>query len=220
MNTKSKVWVYLMLAIALVLQALPVTAQGGTPPSQLTPTQMKNAVLVANGSITSRLSVLNQSKGKAVVYRFADCDESNPEAPCYFMVIGDGNLAANSSQSITPLASTTGLVCVTPIYNSFGTLKAKLQQNVSVTFWGTFGQTPVTLNWGDRAGTGASPMYSWSDLTGPNPNPGWGVYVKRTKTAYSTVGGMLTYSPIPGYTEWQQYISNRLTIKSSGWSCS
>lgn len=136
------------------------------------------------------------------------------------MVMGNGNFAANTSYSVTPLASTTGLVCITPIYNSFGTLKAKLQQNVSVTFWGAFGQTPVTLNWGDRAGTGASPMYSWSDLTGLNPNPGWGVYVKRTKTAYSTVGGMLTYSPIPGYTEWQQYISNRLTIKSSGWSCS
>lgn len=220
MNAKNKVFIYLLIAIALVIQIWPVSAQGETPPDQLTPTQMKNAILVADGSIASRSSVANQPKEKAIIYRFADCDESNPEAPCYFMVTGAGNFFANNSRSITPLASTTGLVCITPIYNSLGTLKAKLQQNVSVTFWGTYGQTPVTLNWGDRAGTGASPMYSWSDLTGPNPNPGWGVYVARTKTAYSTVGGMLTYAPVPGIPQWQQYISNRLAIKSSGWSCS
>lgn len=218
MNTKKKFLVFLLVAVYLAMQALPASAQGKTPPNnppdQLTPEQMKSAVVVSDGSVASR------SKVEGEIYRFANCDESNPDAPCYFMVTGSSNFAESiNSTSITPLASSAQISCWTPIYNSFGTLKAKLKQNVGVTFWGTYGQMPVTLNWGNRAGTGASPMYSWSDLTGPNPYPGWGVYVSRTKTAYSIVGGMLTYTPIVGV-GWSYYISNRLTIKSSGWYCS
>lgn len=68
---------------------------------------------------------------------------------------------------------------------------------------------------GDLRGTGALPGYAWSGLTGPNPNPGWGVYVSRTGTAYSTAGGTLTFLGV-----YQNYVSSRLTIRSSGWSCS
>lgn len=64
MNAKSKVFIYLLIAILLMLQILPVAAQSETPPSQLTLAQMKNAILVADGSMTSRLSVANQLKGK------------------------------------------------------------------------------------------------------------------------------------------------------------
>lgn len=218
MNKKNKFLIFLLVAVMVAIQVVPVSAQGKTPPNdppaQITPAQMKNAVVVSDGSAA------NRSKSKGEVYRFADCDGSSPEAPCYFMVTGNGNFAENiNSNSITPLATTTTLICITPIYNNLGQLKATLKQRVGVTFWGTFGQTPVTLNWGDRAGTGANPPYSWSDLTGPNPNPGWGVYVARTKTSNSTVGGMLTYAPLPG-PGFQLYISNRLTIKSSGWFCS
>jgi len=218
MKTKNKVFALVLVTILLVTQFGLASAQGKTPPNdtpdQLTSEQMKNAIAVSDGSVASR------SKVKGEIYRFADCDESNPDAPCYFMVTGSGSLAESiNSTSITPLASTATISCTTPIYNYLGTLKATLKQNVGVTFWGTFGQTPVTLNWGTRAGTGASPMYSWSDLTGPNPYPGWGVYVSRYQTAYTIVGGMLTYSPVPGVVEWQMYISNRLTIQSSGWYC-
>ncbi len=219
MNTKNKLLVFLLVAVMLAISIVPVSAQGKTPPNdspaQLTPAQMKNAVVVKDGS------AVNRSKSKGEVYRFADCDESNPEAACYFMVTGNGNFAENiNSNSITPLAATTTLICGTPIYNGFGALKAVLKQRVGVTFWGTFGQTPVTLNWGDRSGTYANYAYSWSDLTGPNPNPGWGVKVSRTQTSNSTVGGLLTHSQVPGIILWQGYISNRLTIKSSGWYCS
>jgi hypothetical protein len=214
MNTKSKTPVYFLIMVMMTLQVVPVSAQGGAP-NKLTPVQMKNAVVVEGGSVISRAEV------KGDVYRFADCDGSNPDVPCYFVVTGSGTFAEGSSKSpITPLASSATITCGVNVYNYLGNNVARLQQNVNVTFWGTYGQTPVTLNWGDLRGTATyGSYYSWSSLTGPNPNPGWGVYVSRTGTAYSNAGGLLVYAPppVPGT---QVYVSSRITIRSSGWSCS
>jgi len=214
MNTKNKFLFFMLVAVMLAMQVMPASAQGKTPPNgppdPLTPAQMKNAVVVNDGSAASR------SKAKGEVYRFADCDESNPDAPCYFVVAGSDNFTGGTSMSsITPLSSSATITCGINVYNGMGAKVARLQQNVNVTFWGTYGQTPVTLNWGDLRGTGALPGYAWSGLTGPNPNPGWGVYVSRTGTAYSTAGGTLTFLGV-----YQNYASSRLTIRSSGWSCS
>ena len=207
---------YLLIAVMLVFQAMPAYAQGKTPsdPDQLTSAQMGSAVVVSNGFAPAH------SKRPGQVYRFANCDKSNPNDLCYFVVTTSDKFIRNSSSdAVVALASTATITCGKKIYNSLGQLRATLQQNVGVTFSGTYGQTPVTLNWGDRAGTGSSPWYSWSDLTGPNPNPNWGVYVARTQTAYSTAGGMLTYAA-PGIPGWSKYYSSRITINSSGWYCS
>lgn len=217
MKAQTKIFVFLLIALMLVIQAVPVSAQGNPPPpNQLTPAQMKNAVMVRDGSVASRSSV------KAEVYRFADCDGSDSDAPCYFIVTGNGTFVEGSNRlSVTPLSSSATLTCGVNVYNSFGNKVARLQQNVNVTFWSTYGQTPVTLNWGNLGGTQAYYGFyvSWSGLTGPTPNPGWGVYVSRAGAAYTTAGGLLTYAPplTPG---WQQYYSSRLTIRSSGWYCS
>lgn len=217
MNTK-KTLVLLLIALMLAFQVVPVSAQGKTPPppDQLTQQQLKNAVVVRDGSAASRSSV------KGEVYRLETCDVSNPDAPCYFTVTGNGTFLEGSNRlSVTPMSSSGTLTCGVNVYNSFGNITARLQQNVTVTFGGTYGQTPVTLNSGNLGGTQAYYGYfvSWSGLTGPTPNPGWGVYVSRTGTAYTTAGGLLTYAP-PIPPGWQQYYSSQLTIRSSGWSCS
>lgn len=211
MNIKNKTLVYLLIVGMLVLQVVPVSAQGNTPPNsdQLTATQMKKAVEVSDGSIASRSNTLGD------VYRFVDCDGSNLDVPCYFIVTGNGTFTQGAKSAITPLASSATITCGINVYNGMGAKVARLQQNVNATFSGTYGQTPVTLNWGDLRGTSALPGYGLSGLTGPNPNPGWGVLVSRTGTAYSTAGGTLTFLGV-----YQNYVSSRLTIRSSGWSCS
>lgn len=212
MNIRNRVPIFLLIVVMLALQVVPVSAQGKTPPNpdQLTLEQMKNAVVVSNGMDS------NRSKIQGQIYRFANCDESNPDAPCYFMVTGSDNFGQNINLTpITPLASTATIICGRNIYNGTGKKVARLQQNVNVTFSGTYGQTPVTLNWGDLNGTTGTLGYGWSDLTGPNPSPGWGVYVPRSGTAYSTAGGMFVYLGV-----MQAYISIKITIRSSGWSCS
>lgn len=91
-------------------------------------------------------------------------------------------------------------------------------QNVAVTFSGVFGKTPVTLNSGNLSGTTTNvPIWVWSGLSGPNPTPGWGVYVSRTGRADVSSGGLLSsgISPII----FQTYYSVGLTITSSGYSC-
>lgn len=215
MNTKGKTLAYLLIVVMLGLQIIPVSAQGKAP-DQLTTAQMNSAVVVSDGSASSR------SKVKGDVYRFADCDRSDSDAPCYFVVTGSGTFMEGSDKSfVTPLSSNATITCGVNIYNGFGSLAARLQQNVNVTFWGTYGQTPVTLNWGNLGGTQTyyGNYVSWSGLTGPTPNPSWGVYVSRSGTAYSSAGGLLIYTP-PVPPGWQQYYSSQLTIRSSGWYCS
>ncbi len=195
----------------LALQVVPVSAQGKTPlnPDQLTPAQMKNAVVAGAGLDHSKFQ-------EGQVYRFANCNDSNPSGPCYFIVTGGASFDQTArSASITPLASTATITCGRNIYNGTGKNVARLQQNVNVTFSSTYGQTPVTMNWGNLNGTTGTLGYGWSDLTGPNPNPGWGVNVPRTGTAYSTAGGMFIYLGV-----MQAYISIRITISRTGWSCS
>lgn len=194
------------------------SAQGKNPPNKLTPEQMKNAVVVPDGAVDHRPA------GKGLVYRLASCDDSVPDSSCYFMVAEDisstktTNEFSNNTNSVVPLSSSATITCGITIYDTFGIAGATLKQNVGVTFWGTYGQTPVTLNWGDLRGTSAYHVgWSWTSLDGPTPSPGWGVYVARTGTAYSTAGGTL-YRELGGVGT-STYVSSRLAINRYGWSC-
>lgn len=73
----------LLLAVLLVAVTLDsVAAQGGMPqpptPGNLTAQQMRNAVVVSNGSASNCSGKVGQ------VYRLKNCDESDPNSPCYF----------------------------------------------------------------------------------------------------------------------------------------
>lgn len=221
MNTIKNVAVFLLVGVMLALQVLPTSAQGEKPPTdapdQLTHSQMKNAIVVNNGRAENR----SQATGK--VYRLKNCNTSDPNGFCYLVISGEGSFANSADiPSVTALAATSSTIsCGINIYNYVGAKTARLQQNVNATFYGTSGQTPVKLNWGDLRGTStAGAYYYWRDLSGPTPSPSWGVYVARTGTAYSNASGLLDYAPPLPLIGSQTIVSTRLRIRSTGWSCS
>jgi hypothetical protein len=213
---KTKFPAFLLIIILSATQVNYVAAQGNKPPAniptQLTLQQMQTAVTVSDGSAESRSGKPGQ------IYRLANCDENNPDAPCYFTITGGTNFVANTNSVVSPLSSSTTISCGVNIYGTGGVLGATLQQNVYVTFWGTYGQTPVTLNSGNLNGTASfMPLWWWSDLTGPNPSPGWGVYVSRTGVAQASAGGLLNRGIPPIIV--QQWFSTTLTINRYGYYC-
>jgi hypothetical protein len=205
----------LIVVVALVLCVGKGIAQAQEPVTQkqsLTPKEMANAIVITNPADL-------HSGEQGSVYRLANCDLKDQQAPCYFTASGSGNFAEGEHAVTTsPMSSGATIVCGMNMYNGLGMWIAVLQQNVNVTFWGTYGRVPVTLNWGDLRGTKTvGLMYSWNGLTGPTPNPSWGT---RTSTAAYAVGaGNLVYNPgTPGY-PLTLYVSSRLTINTSGWYC-
>ncbi len=67
----------------LLFTQLAFTAQAkgeNKKPDQLTQEQMKHAIVVPDGATEHR------SKGKGQVYRFASCDDTGADAPCYSLV--------------------------------------------------------------------------------------------------------------------------------------
>jgi hypothetical protein len=204
----------IIVVVTLVLSIGISAAQAqraGPEKQQLTSEEMTNAIVVAS-------TTAPRPGGPGAVYRLASCDPQDQKAPCYFTVSGGGNFAKGQQEAaIGPMSSGATLVCGQQIYNGIGQLAAVFQQNVNVTFWGTYGRSPVTLNWGDLRGTNTYLMsYAWNSLSGPTPNPSWGT--RTSGTAYTIAGGNLVYNPIPGYYQ-TIYVSSRLTINTSGWYC-
>lgn len=200
--------------LLLIGQGARISGEEKISPDRLTPEQMQYAIVVRDGQYISR------PISRGVVFRLATCNATaNPESPCYFVV--SGSLEAKGSGAMNPTSWNATITCGVRIYDSFGFEGAKLQQNVNVTFWGSGASTPVTMNWGDLRGTQTYHVWwYWTELSGPNPNPGWGIYVPSTGTAYSIVGGLLVYDPPDPLSGWTTYVSSRLTINSSGWYCS
>lgn len=210
----SVVIVIALLALAVV----PVYAQGPIGDEDLTSEEMSNAIVVANPDRVAASDILSGQSisSKRRVYRLAGCDPGSvdPDAPCYFTVVtGYDSIALRSGQSgAGVLAYGATVICGKNIYNMFGGLIARLQQNVDVTYHNQWGKAPVTMNWGNLDGTETYLFgYWWEGLSGPNPNPGWGI---RTNTAYSTASGNLR-SPVTS-----QYFSTTMTINYSGTFCS
>ncbi len=212
---KTKILALLLVTVMMIAQVGLVGAQAGTPPSQLTPQQMKNAVVIADGFANNRL------QGKSQIYRLASCDGTTPNTPCYLYITGDGKFPANGANtpsSILPLASSATITCGQKIYDALGIEGATLKENIRVTFSGTYGMTPVTLNSGNLNGTSTYHLgWTWSALYGPTPSPGWGVNVARTGNAYSTAGGNLLATL--GGQSITTYYSTNLRIYSGGWYC-
>ena len=173
----------------------------------LTPEQMKKAVVVADGAAESRLET------HAEVYRLASCGASAPaDAPCFFTIASNGRLP------IAPKSVFATLTCGVDVYTKIGAHVGRLQQNVGIIFYGSYGKTPLVLQWGDLRGTWALAGYTWSQLRGPNPTPGWGVYVSRSGVASAISSGVLSLL-IQGF-PIQGYFSTRLNITPYGWYCS
>ena len=107
MNIKWKPYAYLLIIAMLALQIIPVSAQGDAP-DRLTTAQMNSAVVVKDGSASSR------SNMKGEIYRFANCDGSDSDAPCYFIVTGSGIFVKGSNQFI---CNSTVIKCYTNMWS-------------------------------------------------------------------------------------------------------
>jgi hypothetical protein len=209
---KTKIVSWILVIVLLLVPTTAVFAKDPPPPDEgtnLTNAQMKSAAWVKDGTVESRANV----KGK--VFRLESCDENaSKDAPCYVSITGGGQ----QSNVITPLSTTSTLVCGINISNRIGSKLGRLQENVNITFSGATGKTPLTMNWGDLRGTAALPGYTWgSTLSGPTPNPNWGQSVSQSGRASAISSGIL-YLAIEGF-PLQAYASIRMIITSSGWWC-
>lgn len=213
-------WVKFLAVFTLLVLLLRIganVAKADKPIDYLTSKEMANAVVVLDpkGLAPAPFPGDSNSSVSRKAYRLAGCDPNTADknTPCYFVVTSNRDLGTtHPAQSIMPLSYRATLTCGKNIYNVFGVLLATLQENVNVTFWNQWGRSPVTLNWGNLNGTRTFLIgYTWSDLRGPNPNPGWGI---RTNTAYAWASGVLNNWP-----GMSQYHSILLTINGSGWYC-
>jgi len=151
-----------------------------------------------------------------VLYRLASCDPKNPKYPCYFEKVAITNTVAPLTSASATSSGT--ISCGIHIYDYLREWIGTLQQNVNSTFYGTWGRTPLTMNWGNLGGTGASAFGSWTGLSGPTPKPGWGI--RTSGTAYSTASGWFHHLAYQGG-PWigSAYFVSTLTMNSSGYSC-
>lgn len=222
---------FIFFALLLMTTLLPLSAQERpTPPPPdrpvLTTEQMRNARVVSDMRATNRVMV---RPNETVVYRLADCDISDRNAPCYIAIsasISDdisqlalsdknGIYTKNLSQSINR-----GMIlqCSADVYSGAGGSVSGLVQRVGVTFHTNDNRTPLTLNWGDTAGTWAGFFFKWNSISGPNPNPGWGSYT-NSQAFVNTTGFGETGIPlaIGWVTLAQRTVS--VGVNSSGWWC-
>jgi hypothetical protein len=207
----------LLVTQAGLANAAPITSDSKR--DRLTTQEMASAIVVADALAARRSGV------RGAVYRLQSCDSGNPEALCYFKVVdmttpSRGLVSSMATEGYGTLAGTNAtLTCGVPFYNLLGFEVAKLVQNVNVTFHTYNGQTPVTMNWGDRNGTYSYWPFQWQTLSGPYANPGFGVYVSRGGTAYAQTDGVLKNEPYSGFPGGSVSVSLHLTINSGGWWC-
>lgn len=223
MKTKRLVTSVLLVIMILGSQAGLVTAADGNSNDRLTAEQMQNATIVLDGLPSSREGL------EGPVFRLANCNLSARENPCYFTVEGGGNFVSRSYKSrglSSPTPSNAAsfnatITCGITVYSVIGIPGARLQENINVTFWTANERTPLTMNWGDLAGTTTYlPYWSWSNLSGPTPNPSYGTYVPQSGTAFANASGMVVYAPPPPLSGSNTVYATHFTANGGGWWCS
>ncbi|MCL4488530.1 MAG: hypothetical protein M1570_10430 [Chloroflexi bacterium] len=217
-------WIRFLLvlgAMAVLFSVGQSSVRAEKPVDQLTKAEMANALPVSDPAGLAPVPVPGAEgaggNSPKRVYRLPACDPetASNNAPCYFVVSGRTDSgAAGASGSLGALSFDRNLTCGKTIYSWLGLQLGVLQENVNVSFWNVDGRAPVTMNWGNMDGTVATMAgYSWSNLSGPNPNPAWG---DRTNNAFATASGQLNQYLPPG---WFQVYSVNMTIDSNGWYC-
>jgi hypothetical protein len=223
--------IFLLLMLLVIIA--PASAQERpTPPIPVPPTdspvlttaQMRSAIVVSDMRATNRVMV---RANEEVVYRLADCDMNDKNSPCY-VVVSASIIPTTNTESFSQTQSSAiinrgkTIQCGRVIYGPGAFFEvARLIQNVDVTFHTNNDSTPLTLNWGDYAGSFGGLLARWVSISNPVPNPGWGVY--EWNQAYvntSALGEYGTYSPIGWIATYTFGAGVRLSINSSGWGCS
>lgn len=153
---------------------------------------------VAQGSsVNSRIAVVSGSN---------KCDPGkvkDPNAPCSDEMFNEVSLTKSTQLTYT---------CGVNVKNAFGTIVAKLWENVTVT-WQTSG---YTINNATRSTWVKNSTYGWTNLSGPAPNSEYYGYFFLTHVITT---GTVTYFGGP----WNSY-EVRLSLMGSEsdphWSCS
>jgi len=218
-----------IFALLLIFFILPISAQERptpTPPDTeaLTTEQMRSAIVVSDMRATNRVMA---TPNQDVVYRLADCDETVKNAPCYVVVSAEILEESSFSKIFTtkPFNQSVNrhltLQCTRGIYaDSNGGIMAELVQRAGVIFHTNSNSAPVTLQWGDTAGTWAGALFKWLSFTGPTPNPGWGTRTNSNASVNTNALGEIgTYYVIGWIGVRQISVGIGVSISSSGWGC-
>lgn len=197
---------FLVFGLAMVMSAGIVAAQDRGEPT-LTAAQTNSAIRIPNASsLSGRVPVF---AGESVTYLVDNCGG----APCYLVVTGSGasnrnDVSFDASNDAEPEGSNPPTVrtvtCGVEIYSTgLPIFLGKLVNNTTLNYhkgWkGHFG-LPVTLLSGNTSGTWNTVFTSWTNITGPTPNPGWNIKVKKSAGLASTVvsGTISIVIPVAG----------------------
>ncbi|XWX04176.1 hypothetical protein VZO05_01210 [Aggregatilineales bacterium SYSU G02658] len=168
----------------------------------------------------SELTPLNLSASKSeeyvsCTYRLASCDPNDIHAPCYVVHFAR-TLPVKAPTDEDTITMSSGFTvmqqCGVSVRSIAGFESARLQQNVNVTYTTNVARTPARLNWGDTSGTFSLAGWNWTDVSGPNPSPSWGVFGSSLSAITS---GILSNPFGAGGTGY----STRLFVDSSGTRC-
>lgn len=142
------------------------------------------------------------------LYALPDCKTSDPKAPCYVMISGGGT---NATQAFSVMALTQTLRCTVNVYNSLGGLVAQLWEDINVT-WNT--STYSTANWGSRGTWTTNGLYSWANLSGPNPTPPWTIVYSSGGKVFSSWGDLKYFGSF-----WNNHRVDMNIVGNQSWYC-
>lgn len=132
-----------------------------------------------------------------------------------------GYCYARLSSSLLPNPTQAGnysLVCGMYVYTIGGYYAGNLSQRVNADFHVIAGRSPVTFNYGTRAGTHTTFFIKISDLSGPSAYPGWGTYA--TGKATSTFEGVFNGPCLTtAACSTSLNVTTIITVSPGGWSC-
>ncbi len=144
------------------------------------------------------------------VQRLDTCDEdSDPNDLCYYVVLKAGPEEVRPSGVMAPLSTTNWYICGIRAYNYLGGHVGTLTNYTQATY-----DDVVYDKWKLLTGfntTWAATGYSWSNLSGPNPNPGWNVW---TYSGSTRSDGKLTW-----ISTWKWYWAKNLFYRYGNWGC-
>lgn len=153
--------------------------------------------VASSSSVNSHIAVVSSSK---------ECNPDkvkDPKAPCSDEMFSEVSLTKNTQLTY---------VCGVNVKNAFGTIVAKLWENVTVT-WQTSG---YSINGATRSTWVTNSTYGWTNLSGPVPSSGY--YGGSYNMVLVITRGTVTYFGGP----WKSY-QVRLTLwgneSNPNWSC-
>lgn len=215
--------IVMILAVIIFFQASNLANAQDSVKDKVSVQEQENALRVQNLVEIAPLQVPAHDLGEVTnlleegkLYKVGECITDSEI--CYvrrMLLISQSQIT--NEQYRNPVSQT--YTCGLTVYNGFGTIVGRVQQNVNIT--GTpnplGGWTyPLRANWADSRGTGTSFGYTITEIVGPIVTPGFNQW---TNTLNSTIDvSFQLATPIPGQS---QRATSRLLLDAwQGFICS